>query len=219
MTRSANDRSPEDWRVPLLQAALAHIPFDGVTWRAFARAAQELDLPKKMAELAFPGGMDEAVDLYCQEADRKMTEAMTPYKLANMKIRQKVSWAVQLRLQGAAEHREAASRVAGYLMQRPALSARILWRTADTIWRAIGDTSTDYNWYTKRAILSGVYSSTLLVWLSDPDPQMARTRAFLDRRIENVMQFEKAKGRVMKAGEAMPSLSRFLGRLRYPAAR
>ena len=95
-------------------------------------------------------------------------------------------------------------------------AARLLWRTADHIWRALGDTSTDENFYSKRAILSGVLASTYARWFSDDSPDNAATWAFLDARIENVMQFEKAKAQLLGNREGF-DVARFLGRLRYPS--
>jgi ubiquinone biosynthesis protein COQ9 len=86
------------------------------------------------------------------------------------------------------------------------------------MWRIAGDKATDFNHYSKRAILMAVYGSTSLVWLDDDSAGFAETRAFLDRRIDEVMRFEKAKAGWRARRELMPSLSRFLGRLRYPAA-
>jgi ubiquinone biosynthesis protein COQ9 len=101
--------------------------------------------------------------------------------------------------------------------QNLSLAARLSWRAVDRIWRVAGDTAADFNHYTKRATLLGVYSSTVLTWLDDDSPEYAETRAFLDRRIEDVMRIEKLKAEWRKGRERLPSLSRFLGRLRYPA--
>jgi ubiquinone biosynthesis protein COQ9 len=96
-------------------------------------------------------------------------------------------------------------------------ATRLAWRAADRIWRVAGDRATDFNHYSKRTILIGVYGSTSLVFLDDDSEGLAATRAFLDRRIDDVMNFEKAKARWRGSRERIPSLSRFLGRLRYPA--
>ena len=135
-----------------------------------------------------------------------------------MKVRDRIRHALRIRFEAAAGHEEAIRRALAILAQPPqaGLSARTLWRTADTIWRAAGDTATDYNHYTKRAILSAVYSATLLYWLDDDSEDKAATWAFIDRRIDGVMQFEKVKGRVLAATSRLPDPARFLGRLRYP---
>ena len=116
-------------------------------------------------------------------------------------------------------HKEALRRALATLAmpQNAATGAKLAWRSADRIWRLAGDTATDYNHYTKRAMLIGVYASTSLIFLDDDSDDLAATRAFLDRRIGNVMQVEKAKAALTGRGSHRPSLSRFLGRLRYPA--
>ena len=101
--------------------------------------------------------------------------------------------------------------------QNALAGARLAWRSADRIWRLAGDTATDFNHYSKRTILIGVYGSTSLVFLDDESDDLAETRAFLDRRIDGVMRFEKAKARWKGSSAKLPSLSQFLGRLRYPA--
>jgi len=102
------------------------------------------------------------------------------------------------------------------LPQNLARAARLGWRTVDTIWRAAGDVATDYNHYTKRTILLGVYGATMTVLLDDDSEGQADTRAFLARRIDGIMAFEKAKAGFLARAAHRPSLSRFVGRLRYP---
>jgi ubiquinone biosynthesis protein COQ9 len=116
-------------------------------------------------------------------------------------------------------HREALRRALAMLAmpQNAAAAARLAWRSADRIWRLAGDTATDFNHYSKRAILIGVYGSTTLVFLDDEGEDMADTRAFLARRIDGVMKFEKAKSRLLGGSIRRPSLTRFFGKLRYPA--
>jgi len=147
-----------------------------------------------------------------------MLEAFPPERIAAMKIRERIRELVMFRLERMLPQREALRRALAILaapVNAPA-AARLAWRSADRIWRLAGDTATDFNHYSKRAILIGVYGSTSLVFLDDESEGLADTRAFLDRRIENVMQFEKMKGRWRGSRERLPSLSRFLGRLRYP---
>lgn len=203
----------------LLDALLAHVPFDGWSETALRHAEQDLDLPAGAAELAFPGGPRDAIDAYMARADSEMVAEMRRRGVAEMRIRERIATAIRIRLEQAAPHRDAVARALAHLSltAEAGLGARSLWRTVDAIWREAGDTATDYNHYTKRLILSGVYSSTLLVWLQDDSADCAETFAFLDRRIENVMQFEKAKASWRKGNANLPSLTRFLGRLRYPA--
>ncbi len=203
----------------LLDALLAHVPFDGWSEAAFRHAEQDAGLPEGSAALAFPGGPRDAIDAYMARADREMVAEMRRRGVADMRIRDRIATAIRIRLEQAAPHRDAVSRALAHLSltAEAGLGARSLWRTVDAIWREAGDTATDYNHYTKRLILSGVYSSTLLVWLQDDSEDFADSFAFLDRRIDNVMQFEKAKASWRKGNANLPSLSRFLGRLRYPA--
>jgi len=213
------DRAPDERRGELLEAMLAHVPFDGWTDKALVRGADDLGLDAAFVKLVFPGGPMEALEYWMDRADAAMVDELARRGVRDMRIRDRIATAVRVRLEQAAPHREAVRRAAGILAlpQNTELAATGLWRTADAMWRAAGDTSTDYNYYTKRAILSGVYSSTLLAWMADDSEGFAETWAFLDRRIENVMQFEKVKGRLLKERESWPSLTRFLGRLRYPA--
>ena len=215
-----DDRTPEELRVPLMEAALSHVPFDGWTDKALKAAASDLGVSEGFAELSFPRGIIEVLEEHLADADRRLAAALDDMDLPSMKIRERITIAVRTRLEQNAEHKEAIRR--GLVMlampQHAALGTKALWATCDVIWRAAGDTSTDHNWYTKRLTLSGVYSSVLLCWLNDESEDHTDTWAFLERRIENVMQFEKAKFRFREATANMPSLSRFLGRLRYPHA-
>jgi ubiquinone biosynthesis protein COQ9 len=136
-----------------------------------------------------------------------------------MKIRQRIAALVETRLELVAPDRESLRRAAAILaMPQNALrAAQLGWRAADTMWRLAGDTATDYNHYTKRGLLAGIYAATVAVFLQDQSEGWADTRAFLARRIDNVMAFEKAKARFLGRASHRPSLSRFIGRLRYPA--
>lgn len=215
---TAEDRTPEEWRDDLLDAMLAHVPFDGWTSRALDRAAADHGLDRGFARLVFPGGPMAALERFLERADARMVEALERQGIGEMRIRERIATAVMTRLEAAQPHREAVRRAVGVLAlpRHAGLAARSLWRTVDAMWRAAGDTATDWNHYTKRLILSGVYGTTLLVWLDDRDEGLATTRAFLDRRIEGVMKFEKAKAGWCKTCAGLPSPARFLGRLRYP---
>ena len=218
-TLSPADMTLDELRPHLVAAMLSHVPFDGWTLAAAEAGARDLGIPESRAMLVFPDGAAGMVDAYTDYADARLDEALAARGLHNMKIRERVTLAVRTRLDQAAGEREAVRRAAAVfaLPQNALLSARTLWRTADTMWRACGDTATDYNHYTKRLILGGVYAATLLVWLQDESEDFADTWSFLDRRIAGVMRFEKTKAQVLKGTDNLPSLSRFLGRLRYPA--
>ena len=137
-----------------------------------------------------------------------------------MKVRARIAALVEARLELLAGSREALRRAVAILAmpQNLARATRLGWRSADGMWRAAGDTATDYNHYTKRAILAGVYGATITVFLNDESDRWADTRAFLSRRIDGILRFEKAKARLIGNDTYRFSMSRFLGRLRYPVA-
>ena len=217
--------TPEEMNLDELRAALApllpaHAAFDGWTEEALAMAAEELGVPPGRARLAFPGGAIEMVDAWFDWIDKAMLIAFPPERIAQMKIRERIRDLILFRFETMRPHREALRRALAVLAmpQYLAAAARLAWRSADRLWRLAGDTATDFNHYSKRAILVGVYGSTTLVFLDDNDEDLAETRAFLGRRIDDVMRFEKFKASWRGTRERLPSLSRFLGRLRYPVA-
>lgn len=213
------DMTLDELKPVLVEAMLPHVPFDGWTQRAIDAAAADLGILPAMARLAFPGGAVEMVDAHIAAADVKMAAALDTDEFRALKVRQKVSTAIRTRLEQAAPHREAVRRAAAVLALpgNTLRAARLSWRTADSIWRLCGDTSTDFNFYTKRALASAVYAATLLFWLNDESNAFADTWAFLDRRINGIMQIGKASARFRKTGgDRRLSPTRFLGRLRYP---
>jgi len=192
--------------------------FDGWTKRAIDTAAEQLGIDPVQARLAMPKGQASLIDLYIQEVDRTLEAYFTPKRMQGMKIREKIRALIWHRLETMGPAREAVRRALAILAtpQNVPLALRISWRTADLMWRLAGDTSTDFNHYTKRVSLGAVYGSTLLAWLDDESEGWADTAAFLDRRIDNVMQFEKFKAEWRGSSERRLSPSRFFGRLRYP---
>ena len=161
----------------------------------------------------------EMITAWIEAIDQSMAAALPPHELATMKIRERIRVLVQYRLDAVAGQEEAVRRALS-IMAMPQNAARALklgWRSADVMWRLAGDTATDYNHYTKRAILASLYGATLTVFVADDSEGKAETRAFLDRRIDGVMQFEKIKARWLNSERETFSLTRFLGRLRYPA--
>lgn len=209
----------DELRPLLVEAMLPHVPFDGWSDKAVEAAAADLGVAPAAARLVFPGGAADMVAAMIAGADAKMTTALDADAFRALKVREKITRAIRTRLEQAAPHREAVRRAVHILAQphNARLAARASWGTADAIWRAAGDTSTDFNHYSKRALASGVYAATLLYWLADDSADFADTWAFLDRRIADVMRIEtaKAKLRGVGGGERL-SLTRFLGRLRYP---
>lgn len=190
--------------------------FDGWTAKAVESAAGQLGIDVAQARLAFPKGKAAMVDAYIQGVDRELEKRLPPASLQAMKIRERIRALVWTRLEIMGPAREAVRSALAILSmpQNVPLATAIAWRSADLMWRLAGDTSTDFNHYTKRMTLGAVYASTLVAWIDDQSEGWSESAAFLDRRIENVMQFEKWKAQ-WRAQEHF-SLSRFLGRLRYP---
>jgi ubiquinone biosynthesis protein COQ9 len=207
----------EQLRRRLALAVGENAVFDGWTQAAVDSAAAELGIDPVQARLAMPKTQAGMIDVYIQEVDRGVESYFTPERLQGMKIREKIRALVWRRLEIMGPAREAVRRALAILAmpQNVPLALRTGWRTADLMWRITGDTSTDFNHYTKRMTLGAVYGSTLLVWLDDQSEGWTETAAFLDRRIDNVMRFEKLKAEWRGSSEHL-SLSRFLGRLRYP---
>ena len=211
-----NDIPLADLRPRLVAAMLPHVPFDG--WTALARdtAADAQGIERDIAAMALPDAAA-MVEAYIAHADTLMIAAMGD--VSGMKIRDRIRLALRSRLEAATPDREAVRRALAVLAQpqNAGLAARSLWQTADTMWRTAGDTATDFNHYSKRAILGAVYSASLLYWLDDDSDDQAATWAFIDRRIDGIMAFEKTKASARQALGWVPNPARFLGRLRYPA--
>ena len=206
-------------REKLLDAALSHVAFDGWSEATLKAAAADSGADPGLARALFPrGGVDLALAWH-KRGDAEMLHRLATEDLTALRFRDRIARAVMLRLELA--DREAVRRGSTLfaLPTHSADGAKALWGTVDAIWTALGDTSDDVNWYTKRATLSAVYASTLLYWLGDDSPDQQATRDFLDRRIEGVMQFEKAKAALAKnpLGQALMSgpLS-FIARIRAP---
>lgn len=187
----------ETVRIALLEAALPHVAFDGWTEATFEAAIRDSDVEPSVARSVCPRGALDLAIAYHKAGDAAMVAAYKRADTGSLKIREKVTLGVRLRIEAITD-REAVRRGTTLfaLPQNAADGAQLVWGTADTIWTTIGDTSNDVNWYTKRAILSGVYGSTVLFWLGDDSEGAKATWEFLDRRIENVMQIEKVKAQV-----------------------
>jgi ubiquinone biosynthesis protein COQ9 len=213
------DPTLDEIREALAPLVAENAAFDGWNLRAVESAAAALGIEPSIAAIAFPGGAVEMIDAWFASVDTAMAARFTPEQLAAMKVRERITNLVETRLEIVAGNREALRRAAAILAmpQNLAHAARLGWRSADMMWRLAGDTATDYNHYTKRAILGSVYAATVTVFLSDESEGWADTRAFLGRRIEGIMAFEKAKAKWLGRDSHRLSLSRFIGRLRYPA--
>ncbi len=214
------DLTLDEIRAKLAPGIAANAAFDGWSDDARDMAAQAEGIDTDIAALAFKDGPVDMIDAWFAHIDGVMLAAVPPERLALMKIREKITVLVEARLDATSIDRESLRRALAILAlpQNLAKATRLGWRTVDTIWRAAGDVATDYNYYTKRTILLGVYASTITVFLDDESEGLAETRAFLGRRIDGIMQFEKAKAGFLKRTEHGFSLSRFIGRLRYPTA-
>jgi len=208
----------EKLRRQLALAVGENAVFDGWTKSAVDSAAGQLGVDPVQARLAMPKTQAGMIDTYIQEVDRALEAWFTPKRLEKLKIREKIRGLIWRRMEIMGPAREAIRRGLAILAmpQNLPLALRISWRSADLMWRIAGDTSTDFNHYTKRMTLGAVYGSTLLVWLDDQSEGWADTAAFLDRRIDDVMKFEKLKAEWRGSSGERLSLSRFLGRLRYP---
>lgn len=192
----------------LLDAVLAHVVFDGWSDAALMAAASDIGVTPDEARAVFPRGAVDMALAFHDKGDQAMVNRLTTEPLDHLKFREKIAAAVRFRLE-AVEDRELVRRGTTLfaLPQNAADGARAVWQTCDLIWTTLGDTSDDLNWYTKRATLSGVYSSTVLYWLGDTSPDNAATWAFLDRRIEDVMKFEQVKAKVRETAFLKPFLA------------
>lgn len=185
-------------RDDFLDAAMTHAVFDGWSQATIDATAADLGLSAEGVRRLYPRGAVGLASAYHRRGDAKMVERLRSEDLSEMRFRDRIGHAVRVRLELADKELVRRGMALFALPQNAATGARLIWETADEIWTVLGDTSKDYNWYTKRTTLSGVYSSTALYWLGDTSPDNAETWAFLDRRIENVMQFEKVKAQVTK---------------------
>lgn len=188
----------DEIRAELVMAALPHVPFDGWSRRAMRHAARDAGLDQAAADRAFPYGAADMVAAFSQLADRHMIGVLEQRELAAMKVRQRISVGVRTRLEEWTPHREAVRRgIAVFaLPQNTGTAVRCLYDTVDAIWYAAGDTATDWNFFSKRALLAGVYSATALYWLDDRSERTADSWAFLDRRIDDVMRIPKVGARL-----------------------
>ena len=213
------DLTLDELRLALAPAIADAAIFDGWSDAALEMAADQMGADIDVARLAFKGGAIDMVFAWIEAVDMAMAAAFPEEKVAQMKIRERIRSLVQFRLDAVAGQEEALRRALAIMAmpQNAPASAKRGWQTADLMWRLAGDTATDYNHYTKRAILASLYGATLAVFVEDDSEGKAETKAFLDRRIEGVMKFEKVKAKWLNPDRESFSLSRFLGRLRYPA--
>ncbi len=207
----------------LLDAALPHVAFDGWSEASFKAAARDIDMTEEEARAVAPRGAVDLAVAYHRRGDAAMVAALAETDLSELRFRDKVAAALRLRLEAMTD-REAVRR-ASTLFSLPIHAAeggKLVWETADHIWIALGDESRDGNWYSKRAILSGVWAATVLYWLGDDSADHADTYDFIDRRIEDVMRFEKLKGQLRDNPLTKPFMrmqEAVMGKMRAPSAR
>lgn len=211
----------QDVKAQLLHAALPLVPFDGWSAATFEAAIAETGLDKGVAYAACPRGAVDLALAFHAAGDRKMLERLGETDLCALRFRDRIAAAIRIRLD-VVDDKELVRRSMA-LFSLPHLApdgAKAVWTTCDSIWTALGDTSDDVNWYTKRATLSGVYGATVLYWLGDDSPEHVRTGAFLDRRIGDVMQIEKFKAQARDnkvLGRLMAGPNALLGRIKPPS--
>jgi ubiquinone biosynthesis protein COQ9 len=219
VSAAAADLTLDELRIALAPAIADAAVFDGWSDAALVAAAELEGADPDVARLAYPRGAMDMIAAWIGSVDLAMAAALPPETLAAMKIRQRIRALVEARLAAVAGREEALRRALAIMAmpQNLASSARLGWASADVMWRLAGDTATDYNHYTKRALLAGIYTATLTVFADDDSDGKVATWAFLDRRIDDVMKFEKFKAQLLRPGDQRFSVARFLGRLRYPA--
>jgi ubiquinone biosynthesis protein COQ9 len=214
----AADLTLDELRLLLAPQVAEAAIFDGWSDAALVSASGAAGVDPAVARLAFAGGAIDMIEAWVASVDARMEAGFDRAVLAQMPIRERIRALVWFRIEAVMGLEEALRRALAVqaMPQNLIRTAKLGWSSADKMWRLAGDTATDYNHYTKRAILAGVYAATLTVFIDDDSEGKVETRAFLDRRIEDVMKFEKAKARWLRKREHFDPL-RFLGRLRYPA--
>ena len=195
----------------LLAAILPHVPFDGWTQKSLRAAAADAEVSPALAKLAFPDGIAGVIVFWSEEANRAMLAAYADQAGDDMRFRERITALVRARIAAVGAHREAVRRALTYLAQpqHGGKGLKCLYRTVDEMWYAAGDRSTDFNFYSKRLTLAGVYSSTLLFWLDDESEDSDATWAFLDRRIAGVMRIPQRRENLRRATDLFPNPRRF----------
>lgn len=213
------DTSLDALRLRLAPAIAESAVFDGWTDAAVNAAAEAEGADPAVARFAFAGGPMVMIAAWIARIDADMADALPLVQLSNLPIRERIRRLVQFRLDALVGKEEALRRALAIMAmpQNIPAATRLGWSSADRMWRLAGDTATDYNHYTKRLTLGTIYAATLSVFSNDSSEDHADARAFLDRRIDGVMTFEKTKAKLLKPREETFSFTRLLGRLRYPA--
>ncbi len=213
-----NDLTLEEMRSLLAPKVARHAAFDGWGDAAVGAAAADCGIDAGLARIAMGKSPVDHIDAWFAHVDDAMRAAMPVETLSQMGMTRRITTLIETRLDILSPEREGLRRAIAILAlpTNAARAARLAWRSADSMWRQAGDTASDFNHYSKRMTLGAVYTSTIAVFLNDDSDGQAETRAFLARRIANVMQFEKWKGSMRARRIMRPSLTRFISRLRYP---
>ena len=214
-----DDLTLDEIRLALAGDVAASAVFDGWSMAAVESAAQLRRLDPRVAHAAFADGPMAMIAAWIESVDQAMAAALPAAVVASLPVRERIARLVLARLDAIAGREEALRRALAIMAmpQNLVRAARLGWHSADAMWRLAGDTASDFNHYTKRATLAGIYAATLAVFADDTSEGKAQTRAFLDRRIAGIMRFEKAKARLVRPSDEHFSMARLLGRLRYPA--
>ena len=217
--KESKSTTPDKARDAILAASLSHVVFDGWSAKALAAGARDSGAGPTGLARAFPGGARDAALHFGAWADHRMQTAIgNTFRRRPLRTHEKIALALKARLRILAPHREAVRRLLAFLARpgNAGAATTMLWRSADAVWRLAGDTSTDFNYYTKRVLLAGVYASTLLFWLDDASEDLAATDAFLERRIADVMKIFALRGRIRgfaggftAAGRVKAAMERF----------
>ena len=221
----AEQKTPDHIPNDVIEAILNHVPFDGWTTASLDMAASDCGLSEVEMRSLFPAGFVDAIAAYGAYADQNMITAFHGQDAADiavMPVHMKIRSLILIRLEQAAPYKEVVRRTMAVLArpQHAKLASQLLYKTVDEMWRAAGDSSTDYNFYTKRATLSAVYSATLLAFLSDNSADMEKTEAFLDRRLEDVATLTKiARPAKVMADVVISFAGRAAGRFTGPIMR
>jgi ubiquinone biosynthesis protein COQ9 len=180
----------------ILDKVIEHVPFEGWTNEVLKKSVTSIGKPAEYATIMFPNGVGDLVQFFIKQNDAKMLEELQKIDVNSLKIRERIFSAIKIRIELNGYNQALAARTMSYLSLHPSVSVKSLSKTCDLIWNWAGDNSTDYNYYTKRIMLSGVYSSTLLFWVSDDSDDYHETWEFLNHRIENIMQINKLKSKI-----------------------
>lgn len=182
----------------ILQATLPHVAFDGWTPRSLDMGRQDAGASDFDAARHFPNGVEDVLEAFMDSLDAQMNEQLALLPLEKMRLHEKVLEALMLRFKAAAPHREAVRKALAHYafpLNMPK-GAKRLYKTVDAVWRAVQDHPTDFSFYTKRATLAGIYSASVFYWLDDHSEDFGKTRAFIERRMANVLSFTRAKNRI-----------------------